>query len=125
MTCGEQSCSTIHSGASAYVATTEADAACVRAACRGAASCAQVQEQVQVQMLANVQDSAWQQQCARAMCSGEQAVDRSDPCFRVASRVVYLGTRLGTSQRVADRRACKHQLIGLPRARGQENCLFI
>jgi len=59
----------------------------------------QLQGQVQVQAHANVQGSAWQQQCARAMCSGEQAVDRSDPF--VSLRVVCLGARLGTSQRIA------------------------
>ena len=38
-----------------------------------------VQVQGQVQVHANVQGSAWQQQSARAMCSGEQAAARSDP----------------------------------------------
>ena len=80
----------------------------------------QVQGQVQVQVHANVQGSAWQQQCARAMCSGKQAVARSDPF--VSLRVVYLGTRLGTSHRIADRRVCDHQLMGLPMARGEKNC---
>jgi hypothetical protein len=74
----------------------------------------QVKGQVQVQVHTNVQGSAWQQQCARAMCSGEQAVARSDPF--VPRRIVYLGTRLGTSQRIVNRRACDHQLMGLPRA---------
>ena len=59
----------------------------------------QLQGQVQVQAHANVQGSAWQQQCARAMCSGEQAVACSDPS--VSRRMVYLGARLSTSQRIA------------------------